>query len=185
MKSFEDFIACAELLVASGRTTPGQMSMEGRSAGGLLMGSVLNMRPDLFRAVIAGVPFVDVCNTMSDATIPLTKGEICEWGQVHQHKYFTAMSAYCPYQNVKAKPYPAVLALAGLHDPRVLYSEPAKWVAKLREYSTSDRDILLKVDMDAGHFSASDRYHYKRERAFEMAWLLDQMGAPEKLQSNV
>lgn len=145
-KSFSDFVSCAELLVDSGRTTPQQMSMEGRSAGGLLMGAVMNLRPDLFRAVIAGVPFVDVLNTMSDASIPLTTGEWEEWGNPNDcGKYFEAIKGYCPYQNVAAKDYPAALVVAGLHDPRVLYSEPAKWVSKLRDLSTSDRDILLKV----------------------------------------
>jgi oligopeptidase B len=179
--SFSDFVACAELLVSSGRTTPDRMSMEGRSAGGLLMGAVMNARPDLFRAVIAGVPFVDVLNTMSDATIPLTTGEWEEWGDPNDcAKYFNAISGYCPYQNVTARPYPAALVVAGLHDPRVLYSEPAKWVAKLRAHSTSGREVLLKVDLESGHFSASDRYKYKRERAFELAWLLDQLGAPAR-----
>jgi oligopeptidase B len=177
-KTFSDFVACAEYLVSSGRTTPGMLSMEGRSAGGLLMGAVMNLRPELFRAVITGVPFVDVLNTMSDAKIPLTTGEWLEWGNPHQKKYFDSIRSYCPYQNIERKPYPAVLAVAGLHDPRVMYSEPCKWVAKLREHSTSGRDILLKIDLESGHFSASDRYHYKRERAFELAWLLDQLEAP-------
>jgi oligopeptidase B len=177
-KTFDDFVACAEFLVSSGRATANMLSMEGRSAGGLLMGAVMNKRPELFRAVIAGVPFVDVLNTMSDANIPLTTGEWLEWGNPHQQKYFDAIRSYCPYQNVGEKSYPAVLAVAGLHDPRVMYSEPCKWVAKLREHSTSGRDILLKIDLESGHFSASDRYHYKRERAFELAWLLDQLGAP-------
>lgn len=178
-KTFEDFIACAEHLIATGRTEPSKLSIEGRSAGGLLMGSVLNMRPDLFRASIAGVPFVDVLNTMSDATIPLTTGEWLEWGNPHEKKYFDAIREYCPYTNVEKKPYPAILALAGLHDPRVLYSEPAKWVAKLREHSTSDHDILLKTDLSSGHFSASDRYRYLRERAFELSWLMNELGVAE------
>jgi oligopeptidase B len=143
------------------------------------MGAVMNLRPELFRAVIAGVPFVDVLNTMSDKTIPLTTQETQEWGDPNDcGKYYDAIKSYCPYQNVAVKPYPAALVVAGLHDPRVLYSEPTKWVAKLREHTTSDREIVLKVDLDSGHFSASDRYKYKRERAFELAWLLNQLGAP-------
>lgn len=181
--SFSDFIACASLLVDSGRTTPEKMSMEGRSAGGLLMGAVMNLRPDLFRAVISGVPFVDVLNTMSDATIPLTSTEWQEWGNPNDcGKYFDAISGYCPYTNVSQKPYPAALVVAGLYDPRVLYSEPAKWVAKLRDNTTSDSQILLKVDLESGHFSASDRYKHKKERAFELSWLMNEMGAsPTKI----
>lgn len=180
--SFTDFVACASLLVDTGRTTPEKMSMEGRSAGGLLMGAVMNLRPDLFRAVIAGVPFVDVLNTMSDATLPLTCGEYGEWGSPHIPMYFDAISSYCPYANVSQKPYPATLVVAGLHDPRVLYSEPTKWVAKLRDHTTSEHQILLKVDLESGHFSASDRYKYKQERAFELSWLMSEMGAsPTKL----
>lgn len=178
-KTFEDFCACAEKLVRDKRTTPQLMSMEGRSAGGLLIGAVMNMRPDLFKAVIAGVPFVDVMNTMSDPTIPLTTNEWQEWGNPHQQKYFDAMKEYCPYTNVAAKPYPATLILTGLYDPRVLYSEPAKWAAKLRENTTSGEPILFKVDMSSGHFSASNRYSFLRDKAFEIAWLLRQVEAPD------
>lgn len=183
-KTFEDFCACAEHLVTTKRTTPQLMSMEGRSAGGLLMGAVMNMRPDLFKAVIAGVPFVDVLNTMSDPSIPLTTGEWQEWGNPHEQKYFDAIKEYCPYTNVGEKEYPAVLILAGLFDPRVMYSEPAKWAAKLRKYSTSEEPVLLKVDLSSGHFSASNRYTYLRERSFELAWLLRQVGAPDKAMAN-
>ena len=179
-KTFEDFCACAEHLVKTKRTTPDLMSMEGRSAGGLLMGAVMNMRPDLFKAAIAGVPFVDVLNTMSDPSIPLTTGEWQEWGNPHQQKYFDAIKEYCPYTNVGAKPYPAVLILAGLYDPRVLYSEPAKWAAKLRKYSTNNEPVLLKVDMSSGHFSASNRYKNLEDRSFELAWLMRELGAPDK-----
>lgn len=177
-KTFDDFIACAEHLITSGRTSPEKLSIEGRSAGGLLMGAVLNMRPELFRAALAGVPFVDCLQTMGDASIPLTTGEWLEWGNPHQRKFFNAIRGYCPYQNVAKKPYPAILAVAGLHDPRVLYSEPAKWVAKLRDHTTSGREVLLKIDLNSGHFSASDRYKAMHERAFELAWLLKQIGAP-------
>lgn len=180
IKTFHDFIACAQMLVDTGRTKPELMSMEGRSAGGLLMGAVMNMRPDLFKAVIAGVPFVDVLNTMSDASIPLTTGEWQEWGNPHIRKYFDAISEYCPYSNVAAKAYPATLILAGLFDPRVMYSEPAKWAVKLRQYSTSDEPILFKVDLSSGHFSASNRYAFLKEKSFELAWLLRQLGAADE-----
>lgn len=179
VKTFEDFCACAEHLVTIGRTTPKLLSIEGRSAGGLLIGAVLNMRPELFKAAIAGVPFVDVLNTMSDPSIPLTTGEWQEWGNPHQKKFFDAIKAYCPYSNVAPKPYPAVLILAGLYDPRVMYSEAAKWAAKLRKNTTRDDPILLKVDMSSGHFSASNRYSYLSEKAFDTAWVLRQLGAPE------
>lgn len=179
IKTFQDFCACAEKLIDDKRTTPDMLSMEGRSAGGLLMGAVMNMRPELFKAVIAGVPFVDVMNTMSDPSIPLTTGEWQEWGNPHEQKFFDAIGEYCPYSNVGAKPYPATLILAGLYDPRVLYSEPAKWAAKLRKMSTSGEPILLKVDMSSGHFSASNRYTYLKQRSFELAWLLRQLEAPD------
>ncbi|CAN8074889.1 unnamed protein product, partial [Agarophyton chilense] len=178
-KTFEDFCACAEHLIDTGRTTPRFLSIEGRSAGGLLIGAVLNMRPELFKAAIAGVPFVDVLNTMSDPSIPLTTGEWQEWGNPHCRKYFDAIKEYCPYTNVGPKPYPAVLILAGLYDPRVMYSEPAKWAAKLRKYTTRTDPILLKVDMSSGHFSASNRYSYLSEKAFDTAWVLRQLDAPE------
>ncbi|KAI0563794.1 prolyl oligopeptidase [Gracilaria domingensis] len=179
-KTFEDFCACAEQLIDVGKTTPRLLSIEGRSAGGLLMGAVLNMRPELFKAAIAGVPFVDVMNTMSDPTIPLTTGEWQEWGNPHERKYFDAIKQYCPYSNVGPKPYPAVLILAGLYDPRVMYSEPMKWAAKLRKYTTRSDPILLKVDMSSGHFSASNRYSFLSEKAFDMAWVLRQLDAPEE-----
>eukprot|EP00178_Gracilaria_changii_P007691 TRINITY_DN2415_c0_g1_i1.p1 TRINITY_DN2415_c0_g1~~TRINITY_DN2415_c0_g1_i1.p1 ORF type:complete len:793 (-),score=83.18 TRINITY_DN2415_c0_g1_i1:2392-4770(-) len=179
-KTFEDFCACAEHLVDTGRTTPRLLSIEGRSAGGLLIGAVLNMRPELFKAAIAGVPFVDVLNTMSDPSIPLTTGEWQEWGNPHESKYYEAIKKYCPYSNVGPKPYPAVLILAGLYDPRVMYSEPMKWAAKLRKYTTRSDPILLKVDMSSGHFSASNRYSHLSEKAFDMAWLLRQLDAPEE-----
>lgn len=183
-KTFEDFIACAQHLVDIGKTKPEWMAMEGRSAGGLLVGAVANMRPDLFRAVVAGVPFVDVLNTMSDASIPLTTGEWQEWGNPHTEKYFKSIGEYCPYSNVAPKSYPAMLVLAGLYDPRVMYSEPTKWVSKLRKFTTGDKDILLKVDLSSGHFSASNRYHYLKEKAFELAWVLDQLGAKDNIKDS-
>lgn len=175
-KTFEDFVACAQFLVNEKHTSPSLMTCEGRSAGGLLMGAVLNMRPDLFVGAIAGVPFVDVLNTMCDATIPLTTGEWEEWGNPNEEKYFQYMSEYSPYDNVKAQDYPSVLVTSGLYDPRVAYWEPTKWVAKLRDLKTDNNDLLLKMDLDTGHFSASDRYHYLREKAFDTAFLLDKLG---------
>lgn len=179
-KTFEDFVACAQHLVDCGRTKPEWMAMEGRSAGGLLVGAVLNMRPDLFRAAIAGVPFVDVLNTMSDASIPLTTGEWQEWGNPHVEKFFKTISEYCPYSNIAPRDYPALLVLSGLYDPRVGYWECAKFVAKLRKHSTSGRDILLKTDLSSGHFSASNRYRFLEERAFELAWVVRELGLDDR-----
>jgi len=175
--TFSDFIACAEALVEHGVTSPDILAIEGRSAGGLLMGSVLNMRPDLFRVVVAGVPFVDVMNTMCDPSIPLTTLEWTEWGNPNEWKYFDYMLSYSPYDNVRRIPYPDILILAGLHDPRVGYWEPAKWASKLRVHNSNpSTKTLLKVDLDSGHFSASDRYRHKKQKAFEQAFVLDKLG---------
>jgi oligopeptidase B len=174
--TFHDFIAAAEHLVESGVTTPDQLAIEGRSAGGLLMGAVVNMRPDLFKVVVAGVPFVDVMTTMCDPSIPLTTGEWEEWGNPNEYKYFDYMLSYSPMDNVRRQPYPNILIVAGLHDPRVAYWEPAKWAVKLREHTTSkDREIVLKMDLEVGHFSASDRYKYLREKGFEQAYVLSKI----------
>ncbi|RHY69354.1 hypothetical protein DYB34_006880, partial [Aphanomyces astaci] len=178
--TFTDFIAVAEHLVATKVTSPSQLTCEGRSAGGLLVGAVLNLRPDLFTAAVAGVPFVDVMNTMSDATIPLTTGEWAEWGNPNELEYFDYMLQYSPYDNVKAQAYPNLFVTGGLFDPRVAYWEPTKWVrllsvAKLRDLKTDNNQVLLKMDLDAGHFSASDRYHYNKEKAVELSFLLDQL----------
>eukprot|EP00172_Hildenbrandia_rubra_P000493 Plantae.Rhodophyta-Hildenbrandia_rubra.ctg12438.p1 GENE.Plantae.Rhodophyta-Hildenbrandia_rubra.ctg12438~~Plantae.Rhodophyta-Hildenbrandia_rubra.ctg12438.p1 ORF type:complete len:769 (-),score=97.93 Plantae.Rhodophyta-Hildenbrandia_rubra.ctg12438:1610-3916(-) len=180
-KTFEDFVAVAKNLISTKVTSPDKLSIEGRSAGGLLVGSVLNMEPELFKAAVAGVPFVDVLRTMSDPSIPLTTGEWMEWGCPNQEEFFKVISEYCPYSNVGPRKYPALLVTAGLHDPRVGYWEPAKWVAKLREHTTGMGKILLKVDLNAGHFSTSDRYHYLKERAFELAFILEQLGAPREI----
>ncbi|CAI5733307.1 unnamed protein product [Hyaloperonospora brassicae] len=177
VNTFADFIRCAEHLINTGYTSPSKMTCEGRSAGGLLMGAVLNMRPDLFTAAIAGVPFVDVMNTMSDASIPLTTGEWEEWGNPNEKAYFEYMLSYSPYENVKQQAYPNILVTSGLYDPRVAYWEPTKWVAKLRDTKSDQNDVLLKMDLSSGHFSASDRYHYLKEKAFDLAYLLDQLKA--------
>eukprot|EP01041_Mallomonas_annulata_P008346 gene8346-17194_t len=181
MNTFNDFIDCAKYLIESKITTSEQLSIVGRSAGGLLMGAVANMAPELFKAVIADVPFVDVINTMSDPTIPLTVTEWEEWGNPNQEKYFQYMKSYSPYDNIQKQSYPAMLVTAGLNDPRVAYWEPAKWVAKLREMKTDSNPLFFKTDMSTGHFSASDRYKYIKETAFEFSFLLDQIKAKSLL----
>ena len=173
--TFMDFIACAEHLIEDGWTSPKQIAIEGRSAGGLLVGSVLNMRPDLFQVAVAAVPFVDVMTTMCDCSIPLTEGEWEEWGNPNEYKFHDYMLSYSPIDNVRAQNYPNVLILAGLHDQRVQYWEPVKWATKLRCHTTGDNDILAKIDMNAGHFSASDRYQYLQERAFEQAYVISKL----------
>lgn len=174
--TFTDFIACAEHLLAQGYTTPDQLVAQGRSAGGLLMGAVTNMRPDLFAGIVAGVPFVDVISTMLDASIPLTVTEYEEWGNPNDVEYYAYMKSYSPYDNVEAKAYPAILATAGLNDPRVQYWEPAKWVAKLRAVKTDDNPLLLKTNMGAGHSGSSGRFDYLEEVAFEYAFMLKVWG---------
>ncbi|MFN8358445.1 MAG: S9 family peptidase [Candidatus Kapaibacterium sp.] len=170
--TFTDFIDCAEYLVKNGYTSPKRIATEGRSAGGLLMGAITNMRPDLFKVVIAGVPFVDMMNTMLDATLPLTVGEYEEWGNPNEKRYFDYMLSYSPYDNVIPQDYPHILALAGLSDPRVSYWEPAKWVAKIRALRTDNHTILLKTQMESGHFGASGRFDYLKEIAFQQSFTL-------------
>lgn len=174
--TFTDFIACAEHLIAEQYTSSQRLVISGRSAGGLLMGAVTNMRPDLFAGVVAGVPFVDVVNTMLDPTIPLTVIEWEEWGNPNDPAFYHYIKSYSPYDNVAAKDYPAILATAGLNDPRVQYWEPAKWVAKMRAHKTNDKPLLLKTEMGAGHFSQSGRYDSLKETAFEYAFMLDVVG---------
>ncbi len=174
--TFTDFIACAEHLIAGGYTTPEQLAIMGRSAGGLLVGAVTTMRPDLMKCVIADVPFVDVVNTMLDPSIPLTAIEFEEWGNPAIVEQYAYMKSYSPYDNTTPRAYPAILATAGLYDPRVQYWEPAKWVAKLREVKTSDAPVLLKTEMTAGHAGPSGRYDRLRDTAFEYAFLLDRLG---------
>jgi oligopeptidase B len=170
--SFTDFIACAEHLVANGYTSPSRLMIEGGSAGGLLMGAVLNMRPELFAAAVAKVPFVDVVNSMLDESLPLTVAEYEEWGNPREKKFFDYIRAYAPYENVGPKRYPHLLVTAGLNDPRVQYWEPAKWVAKLRAAKTDHNVLLLKTNMGAGHFGKSGRYEKWKEIALEYAFLL-------------
>jgi oligopeptidase B len=174
--TFTDFIACAEHLVAEGYTSTPKLAIMGRSAGGLLVGGALTMRPDLFGAVVAAVPFVDVINTMSDPSIPLTTMEYDQWGNPNERKYFDYMMSYSPYDNLRAAVYPDILISTGLNDPRVAYWEPAKFTAKLRELNTSGNLVLLKTNFEAGHAGASGRYDYLKEVAFEYAFLIDRLG---------
>lgn len=177
--TFTDFIAAAEHLIAERFTVPGKLGIEGGSAGGLLMGAVANMRPDLFRLVISHVPFVDVLNTMLDASLPLTVGEYEEWGDPRIAEDYFYMKSYCPYTNLEAKSYPAMLVKTGLNDSQVMYWEPAKYVAKLRTLKTNARTLLLKTNMGAGHGGASGRYDYLREIALDYAFLLSELGIRE------
>jgi oligopeptidase B len=174
--TFSDFIAAAEYLIAEGWVAPSRLAIRGGSAGGLLMGAVANERPDLFAAVVAEVPFVDVVNTMSDPTLPLTVTEWEEWGNPLEPEYAEYMRSYAPYENVAAKEYPPMLVTAGLNDPRVAYWEPAKWVAKLRATATGTQPIVLKTEMGAGHMGPSGRYEKWKDEAFVLAFVLDQLG---------
>ncbi|MBF2028471.1 MAG: S9 family peptidase [Oscillatoriales cyanobacterium C42_A2020_001] len=174
--TFTDFIACAEYLIEQGWTSSQQLAISGGSAGGLLMGAVINLRPDLFHAVVADVPFVDVVTTILDDDLPLSVMEREEWGDPNDKLYYDYMKSYSPYDNVEAKAYPNLLITAGLNDSRVAYWEPAKWTAKLRSLKTDTNVLLLKTNMGAGHGGASGRYESLKEIAFEYAFLLDQWG---------
>ena len=178
--TFTDFIACAEYLVAEKYTTKNQLFAEGGSAGGLLMGAVVNLKPELFAGVIAAVPFVDVVTTMLDESIPLTTGEYDEWGNPNDKTYYDYMLSYSPYDQVKKADYPAMLITTGLHDSQVQYWEPAKWIAKLRDYRTNkDKPLLMYCNMDTGHGGASGRFEAYKETAMEYAFLLDLIGVGE------
>jgi oligopeptidase B len=174
--TFTDFIAAAEFLLDERYGSRDRLVIEGGSAGGLLMGAVTNLRPDLFKAVVSKVPFVDVVNTMLDETLPLTVGEFEEWGNPKEKSAYDTMSAYCPYTNLERKAYPAILVKTSFHDSQVMYWEPAKYVAKLRTLKTDARPLLLKTNLDAGHGGASGRYDFLREVAFDYAFVLGQMG---------
>jgi oligopeptidase B len=174
--TFTDFIACAEHLIAEGYTQPAKLFAMGRSAGGLLMGAVVNMRPDLFRGVIAGVPWVDVITTMLDPSIPLTTSEYDEWGNPNNKEYYDYMLSYSPYDNVVSQDYPALFVTTGFHDSQVQYFEPAKWVAKLRALKTDGNPLFLYTNMEAGHGGASGRFRRYRETAIEYAFILDLVG---------
>ena len=176
MNTFYDFIDVIEHLHTTGWTQPSSLAITGRSAGGLLMGAVLNMRPDLLRCVVAGVPFVDVMVSMCDPSIPLTVGEWEEWGNPNEREYFEYMRTYAPMENITRGAKPDVLITAGLHDPRVAYWEAAKYAARVRDSVTNGARVLLKTDLSAGHFSASDRYQHYKQTAFEHAFTLDSLG---------
>ena len=175
--TFTDFIDCAEFLIAQKWTSPDRLVIEGGSAGGLLMGAVTNMRPDLFKAVHAAVPFVDVMSTMLDATLPLTVGEYLEWGDPNEKAAYDYMKSYSPYDNLKATAYPAILITTSFNDSQVMYWEPAKYVARLRTLKTDKNPLLLKCRMEpAGHGGASGRYDKLKDNAFEYAWMLSRLG---------
>ncbi len=178
--TFTDFIACAEHLIAQKYTSQDRLVIRGGSAGGLLMGAVMNMRPDLFRVVIAKVPFVDAINTMLDESLPLTVTEFEEWGNPKEEKYYKYMKTYSPYDNVAAKAYPNMLVTTGLSDPRVSYWEPSKWVAKLRRVKTDKNTLLMKIDMGSGHGGASGRYDRLKETALEYAFILEMLGPAKR-----
>jgi oligopeptidase B len=175
--TFTDFIACAEHLICTRYTSSNRLAIMGGSAGGLLMGTVLNMRPDLFHAAIAKVPFVDTLNTMLDPSLPLTMAEYEEWGNPEEKQYYDYIRSYSPYDNVAPREYPRLLVTAGLNDPRVSYWEPAKWVAKLREVKNDSNILLLKTNMGSGHFGPSGRYEGIKETAFDYAFLLQALSS--------
>jgi oligopeptidase B len=170
--TFYDFIDCGEFLIKEHYTTKEHLYANGGSAGGLLMGAIANIRPDLWHGVIADVPFVDVITTMSDASIPLTTGEYKEWGNPAEKAEYLYMKSYSPYDNVEKKAYPNMMVTTGLHDSQVQYFEPAKWVARLRELKTDKNILLFKINMEAGHGGASGRFDYLKDKAWQYAFLL-------------
>jgi oligopeptidase B len=177
--SFSDFIACTEYLQAQNYSKLDKTFAYGGSAGGLLMGSVLNMKPNIYKGVIAAVPFVDVITTMLDESIPLTTGEYDEWGNPNEKIYYDYILSYSPYDNVEAKDYPNILVTTGYHDSQVQYWEPAKWVAKLRALKTDNNRLLLHTNMDFGHGGASGRFERLKEKALEYAFVFDLIGINE------
>jgi oligopeptidase B len=181
MNTFTDFIACAEYLIAQRYTSKDRLTIEGGSAGGLLMGAVTNLRPDLFKAVVSHVPFVDVINTMLDETLPLTVGEFEEWGNPKKKEEYDYIKQYCPYTNVAAKDYPAMLVKTSFNDSQVMYWEPAKYVAKLRSLKTDKNPLIFVINMGAGHGGASGRYDRLREIALDYAFMLQQAGMATNL----
>jgi oligopeptidase B len=174
--TFTDFIACAESLVRRKYTSPDQLVIQGGSAGGLLMGAVANMRPDLFKAMLPQVPFLDVLTTMLDESLPLTIGEYLEWGNPNQPRHYRYIKSYSPYDNLKKRAYPAMLLETSLNDSQVGYWEAAKYVAKQRTLKTDGNPLLLRTIMEAGHGGASGRYDALKQLAFTYAFVLDQMG---------
>ena len=177
--SFTDFITCAEHLIKEGFTSPQKLAIIGGSAGGLLVGACVTMRPDLFKAVICKVPFVDVVTTMSDPGIPLTALEYDQWGNPADKDHFDYMLSYSPYDNIRPTEYPHMLITTGLNDPRVAYWEPAKFIAKLRDTKTDNNSIVLHTNYDSGHAGASGRYDFLKEIALEYAFLIDKLEVRE------
>ncbi len=176
MNTFNDFIDCAEYLIGKNYCVKEKLVIQGGSAGGMLMGGVINLRPDLFQIAVAEVPFVDVVSTMLDDSIPLTTNEYKEWGNPNEEDFYRYMLSYSPYDNVEAKSYPHLLVTAGINDSQVHYWEPAKWVAKMRHMRQGDNRLLFKVNMGAGHVGASGRYDYLKEIAFVYAFIFDTLG---------
>ena len=174
--TFTDFIACSELLINEKYTSANKLAAMGGSAGGLLMGAVVNARPDLYQTIVAQVPFIDVINTMLDDTLPLTTGEYEEWGNPNEETYYNYMLSYSPYDNIRAQNYPNILVTGGINDSQVLFHEPTKYVAKLRALKTDDNIILLHMNMDSGHGGATGRYDGIKDTAFEFAFILNRVG---------
>ena len=174
--TFTDFIACAEHLISQKYTSSDKLAIMGGSAGGLLMGAVTNMRPDLFHSVVAAVPFIDVVTTMLDDSLPLTTGEYEEWGNPNEEEYYNYMLSYSPYDNIEAKNYPHIFVTGGLNDSQVLFHEPAKYTAKLRAKKTGDNILILRMNMDSGHGGATGRYDKIKDIAFEQAFILNMVG---------
>lgn len=174
--TFTDFIACSEKLIQDSYTSPDKLAAMGGSAGGLLMGAVTNMRPDLYQTIVAQVPFIDVINTMLDDTLPLTTGEYEEWGNPNEEESYNYMLSYSPYDNIKAQDYPNILITGGINDSQVLFHEPTKYAAKLRSMKTDDNIVLLHMNMDSGHGGATGRYDGIKDTAFEFAFILNRVG---------
>ena len=174
--TFNDFVDVSEYLIKNKYTSADKLFAMGGSAGGLLMGAVINQAPQLYRGVVAAVPFVDVVTTMLDESIPLTTGEFEEWGNPKNEQYYNYMLSYSPYDNVEKKAYPNLLVTTGLHDSQVQYWEPAKWVAKLRAMKTDTNQLLLHTNMEAGHGGASGRFQALKEIALEYAFMLNLVG---------
>lgn len=174
--TFTDFIACSEKLIADRYTSADKLAAMGGSAGGLLMGAVANMRPDMYQTIVAQVPFVDVITTMFDETLPLTTGEYEEWGNPNEEEYYNYIKSYSPYDNVKEQDYPNFLITGGINDSQVLFHEPSKWAAKLRKFKTDDNIVLLHMNMESGHGGATGRYSRIKDVAFEFAFILDRVG---------
>ena len=179
MNTFTDFNDCAEYLISGKYTNPEKLFAMGGSAGGLLMGAIINLQPELYKGVVAAVPWVDVVTTMLDDDVPLTTSEFDEWGDPKNKEYYDYMLSYSPYDNVEAKKYPNLLVTTGFWDSQVQYWEPAKWVAKLRDNKTDKNLLLLHINMDAGHGGVSGRFRRYRETALEYAFMFDLLGISE------